>query len=345
MSVKYLKLKLLGPALLLAFWAAAAVAGIWYEDNSFARRGGLPEDFVYKFQQPESWKAARGGLDVYQFRVNMFNRNYPQITDEFLTKHMIPVLKDGRIKVALDTAGPLLSGCKNRARRIDVEFEWISRIKRAGLDVHYVSLQSLLSKPYREGRNVLDCPIAERVKGGIAYAEKFAAVYPNAEFGLIDALPSKGQPYKEAYKYTRDMFQSRNIPLKYIHLDLSIEMVWNGNNGLSWKKVIEVEEYVKKLGLKFGLLFTSRQSGQISDEAFYKTIVSGLEDYRRAGGAADHYIIISWFPYPRQTVRRVGEVAGGYPVTDAILEFSRRIESPARVEEMPVRQQQRRGGG
>jgi hypothetical protein len=212
-----------------------------------------------------------------------------------------------------------------------MEFEWISRIKRVGLDVDYVSLQSLLSKPLRVQGNVLDCSLAERVDGGIAYAKRFAAVYPNAQFGLIDALPSKGQPYKEAYKYTRDMFQSRSVPLKYIHLDLSIEMVWRGDNGLSWQKVLEVEDYVKKLGLRFGLLFTSRQSGQVSDEAFYKAIVKGLDDYRRAGGAADDYIIISWFPYPRRTVRRAGE-AGGYPITDAIVQFSRHLGSPGQQE-------------
>lgn len=315
-------LKLLGPALLLAFWAAAALAAVWYEDNSFARKGGLPEDFIYKFEHPESWKTARSNLSVYQFRVNMFNRNYPQITDEFIVKNMIPVLKEAGIRVALDTAGPLLSGCRDRAGRIDMEFEWISRIKRLGLDVHYVSLQSVLSKPHRHGGEEFDCPLADRVSGAIAYARRFASVYPNAEFGLIDALPSKGLPYREAYKYARDMFRSENLPLRYIHLDLSVDMVWSGVNGLNWQKVIEVERYVKKLGLQFGLLLTSRKSGQISDEAFYKTIVAGFEEYRRAGGAADHYVIISWFPYPKQTVRRIGD-SGGYPVTDAIVELSK----------------------
>jgi hypothetical protein len=313
----------------LIYSACAVAQTIWYEDNSFARKGGLPDDFVYKFENPESWKLARSKLNVYMFRPNMFGKNYPQITDEFLVRYLIPVLKGSGIEVALDTSASLLSGCRDRAGRIKAEMGWVARIKRAGLHVNYISLQSLLSKPHREDGEVRDCPIADRVKAGIAYAKQLAEIYPGVEIGIIDALPSKGLPYKEPYKYTRDMFWSEKIPLKFIHMDVSAEMIQRGINGLSWPKVIDVERYVKKLGLKFGLIFTSRRSGHISDGAFYNTILTALDEYRRAGGAADHYVIISWFPYPKQTVRRLGEVAGGYPVTDAIPEFSRRIGTHA----------------
>lgn len=36
----------MGLLLLLTFSAGALAQAIWYEDNSFARRGGLPDDFV-----------------------------------------------------------------------------------------------------------------------------------------------------------------------------------------------------------------------------------------------------------------------------------------------------------
>lgn len=295
---------------------------IWYEDNSFGVGKTLPDKFLTKFENIDIWRRALNSLDVYVFRVNIFNDdNFPMLTDDFITGPFANVLREHQIKIALDTAGPLLSGCKDRTVRINYELEWVSRLKRLGVAVDYISLQSILSKPYRHGGVIRECSMQDRVDGAIAYVKRFTKIYPDVVIGVIDALPSHGKPYKETYKYVRDRFRQENLNLGYIHLDLSAEMVWMGRNGLSWVKVLEVEDYVKRLGLNFGLLFTSRRSGQISDEAFYKVIVKENHDYTSAGGNPDHKVVLSWFPFPRRSVRSAGEV-GGYPMTDLIWELS-----------------------
>lgn len=319
-------LRLFGLVALLAVSTATFAYEIWYQDNSFGKGGVLPGDFVHKFEHPESWEEARGKLDVYMFRANVFR--FPDFSDEFISKHMVPQLRGAGVKYAIDTAAPLFSGCKDRSARFDFEFETMQRLRQHGIAVSYVSLQSILSKP-DQASGVGACSMEDRIRGGVDYARQFVRHHPSAEVGIIDALPSHGKPYKEAYKLVRDTFRMEGVPLSYIHLDISADQVMRGDHGLSWKKVVEVERYVKKLGLKFGIYLNSRRAGQLSDEAFYKSSVEAMANYLAAGGDADHYVISSWFRHPLQSVRSHTVEGSQYPATDLILEFASRLEAPA----------------
>lgn len=296
---------------------------IWYQDNSFARGRTLPIDFVHRFENPQSWAAAREQLDVHMFRANVFR--FPEFTDEFLETKLVPQLRGDGIRVAIDTAAPLFSGCRDRSARFDFEFETMHRLKAKGVGVSYVSLQSILSKPDQPEAGG-ECPLVDRIQGGIDYAKRFVVIHPEAEVGLIDALPSHGKPYREAYKLARDMFRKAGVPLRYIHLDISADQVIRGDHGLTWQRVVEVEHYVKKLGLKFGIYLKSRRAGQSSDEAFYESSVKAMESYLAAGGDADHYVISSWFKHPTRTIRDPKLPGAQYPATDLILEFSSRLQ-------------------
>lgn len=316
----------LAAAMLWVFSTSVFAYEIWYQDNSFARGRTLPIDFVYRFENPKSWAAARERLDVHMFRANVFR--FPEFSDEFLDAKLIPQLRGDGIRVAIDTAGPLFSRCRDRSARFEFEFESMHRLKEKGVGVAYVSLQSIMSKPDQPvvGK---ECPLVDRIQGGIDYAKGFMAIHPGAEFGIIDALPSHGKPYREAYKLARDMFQKSGVPLGYIHLDISADQVIRGDHGLTWQKVVEVERYVKKLGLKFGIYLKSRRAGQTSDEAFYESSVKAMESYLAAGGDADHYVISSWFKHPTRTIRDPKLPGAQYPATDLIVEFSSRLQQAA----------------
>jgi hypothetical protein len=338
--LKNFRFLLFGLILFVALASLSFAQEIWYEDNNLGKAGAVPSDFFYKFENPTSWQQVRNNLNVYMLRANILD--LPEMNESFLENRLKPLTEKDGIKIAIDSSGVTWSGCKDRSKSINTELDAMARMRRMGLQVHYLSLQSLISKPFRtEGKTKDDevaCPLDNRVRGGVEYVKKFKAIYPEAVVGIIDALPSHGDPYKEAYKYATDVFRASGVPLGYIHLDVTAEMIRKGVHGLSWPKILEVESYVKRLGLKFGLIFTSRMFGNKSDEAFFKAVLEELEDYLQAGGKADHYIIASWFPYPKQSVRRAQDPPGGYPITDAVVEFSTRLKTPPAKEKIRRKQ-------
>jgi hypothetical protein len=64
-----------------------------------------------------------------------------------------------------------------------------------------------------------------------------------------------------------------------------------------------VGRYVQQdLGIEFGLICTDNVGGFASNTRFGHFTLDGLKNYLAAGGTADHYILMSWYPYPDQSV-------------------------------------------
>lgn len=302
--------------------AAAGAADIWYEDNNLGRPDGRPPDFSEKFRKPESFGQASHYLRVYMVRTNVLE----VMDDRFLSELFQPYLTKNNIKLAVDAGGATWSQAPGRKKVAPREIRLLERLKRLGIQVDYLSLQSVLSKPLVIRGKPENYPLGKRIEDVVAYAKAAKAVYPQAQIGIIDALPSHGKDYRQPYLLLRDALAKEAIALSYIHLDMPFDIPREQVLGITWPKIRAVESYVEdELGLKFGLVVTSNKGGKVSSKLFHERVLAAQECYLGAGGTPGDFIIASWFPYPQATIP---ETAAGedYPAMRTVLEFGRQLE-------------------
>jgi len=302
--------------------SAALAADIWYEDNNLGKPGGMPADFVSKFNSPESFRQATDAIDVYLMRANVLNK----LDDNFVGKVFSSYLVKNHIKLAVNDGGATWMQRPGRKKVSKNNIDLYNRLKRLGITVDYVSLQSVLSKIPKEDGVKVDYPLAKRVEDIVIYARAITEIYPKAEIGIIDALPSHGKEYRQPYRDLRDALSRAGLKLSFIHLDMPFEIPREQQRGITWQTVRDVERYVEdELGLVFGYFTTSRKGGDTSSKAYHRSVIADLDCYAGSGGTPDDYIIASWFPYPEKTIP---EFATGdeYPTMRTVVEFGRKLE-------------------
>lgn len=302
--------------------AASAAADIWYEDNNLGRPDGMPADFAGKFRKPESFGQASRYLHAYMVRANVLG----VMDDEFLADSFKPYLDRNNIKLAIDAVGATWAQEKRWEKIAPREIRLLERLKRLGIQVDYLSLQSVLSKPLVVDGATLDYPLSKRIEDAVAYAKAARAVYPKVQVGIIDALPSHGKDYRRPYLLLKDALARESVALSYIHLDMPFDIPKERSLGITWQQIRAVESYVEdELGLRFGLVATSSKGGRISGKAFHERVLAAQECYVGAGGTPGDFIIASWFSYPQATIP---ETATGddYPAMRTVLEFGRQFE-------------------
>src|SRR4051812_12580616 len=171
----------------------AIATTIWYEDNNGGKASGTPVDFVERFHQPASFRQASSYINVFMLRTNTAEK----LEDAFYTEVFFPYLKKHNIQLALDSGGAnWVQASPLRRKVFESNIELLARLKRLGGQVNYVSLQSVLSKPWRGG----DYPLDKRVEDIIAFTKASQEVFPQVEIGIIDALPAHGKDYGGAYR-------------------------------------------------------------------------------------------------------------------------------------------------
>jgi hypothetical protein len=309
-------------ALLLSI-AKLSATEIWYEDNNLGHGGGMPPDFIEKFQQPDSFKQATKYINVYVMRATVLQR----MDDAFFTTLLLPYLQKNNIKLALNAAGGTWAGANPRRRKFfDEEIELLKRIKGLGGRVDYISLQSVLSKPLRQAGAEVEFPLEKRIDGAVDYARAAVEVFPQAQIGIIDALPTKGQDYKTAYRKLVAAMARDKIKFSYIHLDAPFDVAKNGHNGLSWDSLRDVERFVEDdLKIAFGLFATSRNGGMRSSQSYFQGTVGTLNCFSGSGGTPREYVVASWFPFPEKSIPDTA-TGSDYPTMRVVLEFGRRLE-------------------
>jgi len=328
---------------LLAAWlhsGSSNSAEIWYEDNNLGTTTEMPVDFVEKFRQPERFQEASHHIRVYLLRTHWLDK----MNDDFFTSLLIPYLQKNNIKLALNSPGAIWYGAKPRAQeRFDADIDLLKRLKRLGVHVDYISMQSILSKPLRRagrGSEIVEFPIDRRVAGAVAFARAAREVFPSVAFGIIDALPGKGLEYKEAYRRLADALREAGIGLAYIHVDVSFDVARTGRNGVTWASLREAERYVENdIGVQFGVFAVSRKGGRRSSKAFHDASIEMLQCYAGSRGTPRDYIIASWFPHPETTIP---ETATGddYPMMRTVLDFGRQLDRIKTAGEAWVAQRQ-----
>lgn len=315
-------------AILMILVTPTMAAELWYEDNNMAVGAGMAPDFKTQFENPDSWKLARQHVDVYFMRANTLTAKKNGITEAWLAKHFVPVLKKAKIPIALDVTGATwMTASKRQEGVVRKEIKLIHTLTKLGGDVQYLSLQSVLSKPLRVDGKIKPYPMEQRYKDIERYMTLVKREFPKMKMGIVCALPTHNKDYKKAYSGLKAHLAKAKLTLDHITLDMPCEYPDNKIHGNSWKKVKEIEVFVKtEVGCSFGFVCTSAAAGKKSDEAYHKAVLSTLSSYQKVGGDPDRYLIMSWFPHPKKSIPD-SATGKDYPVMRTVLEFGKKLET------------------
>ncbi|AKF25722.1 hypothetical protein YH65_10240 [Sulfurovum lithotrophicum] len=280
---------------------------MWYEDNNLGQAGYFPPDAKEKFIDPQTWKASRKKMDVYLVRANALYIRKNGLTDYFLKNKMLKVLKDSKIKLALNVRGATLTQTSRKREKIRTkEIKLIEKLESMGIHIDSINFQSALSKSVKftsHKDKVYAYPMKQRIKDIVSYIKTVHQKYPHIKFGLIDALPAKGYPYRKAYKYLVESMQKAHLTLHHIILDLPNDFIEKHHKGVTWKQVIDVEKYVHNdLHLKYGKIFHDAKAGKTSDRLFFTKVMQMATRYKKEGGDPDYCLLMSWYPHPSRTI-------------------------------------------
>ena len=280
---------------------------MWYEDNNMGKIGYIAPDAIDKFNDPASWKKSLNSMDVFMIRLNALYPQQNHITPYFIKHKLYRTLKKHNIRFALDVIGGTLTNLNSKKKKQYIqELDMIDRLYRMGVEVDYIYFQSALSKKHAFGTKLkygYDYPMKQRIDDIVTYAKTIHAKYPKIKFGIIDVLPILGLPYKKPYRDLMDAMKQNGIRLDGIILDGPYQLIKRHWRGLTWKKILDVEKYVKHdLGIQFGKIFTDKQGGKRSDKMFYHRLVEMAKQYKSSGGKADICMLMSWYPHPRYTI-------------------------------------------
>jgi hypothetical protein len=307
-------------------------AELWYQDNNLGRAGGIPADFVEKFRRPGSFARATRYINVYMLRTNIISR----LDDSFFTELFVPYLRTNNIRLALNSGAATWTRASDRRQRVfDNNIDVLRRLKRLDVPVDYISLQSILSKPYRgEGETGnRDYPMAQRIEDAVIFAQAAREIFPTVKIGIMDALPSHAKDYRAPYRQLKDALDKAGIGLSYVHLDIPFDIPASRRRGVTWQSLRDVERYVEEeLGIAFGILAKSRWGGQRSARMYYERTLSTLECFAGSGGTPREYVVTSNFSYPETTIP---ETASGddYPHMRTVLAFGSRLNEIKRSQE------------
>ncbi len=306
-KLKFLYIGILATWLLFGGTLTAKSCEMWYQDNHLGKMGYLAPDAIYKFSDTASWRRSLQNMNVYMLRLNSLYSKQNHISDYFIKYKFYRTLKSHNVKLALNVRGATLTNLNSKTKQGYIkELNMIDKLYRMGVKVDYIYFQSALSRQKSFGtelKDVYDYPMQQRIDDIVRYAKTIHAKYPKIKFGLIDALPIKGLPYKKPYRDLMKIMEKNGVKLHSILLDAPYSLIMRHWKGSTWEKILNVEKYVKyNMGIQYGKIFTDNEGGKRSDKLFYLNLVKMARRYKTLGGNPDICILMSWYPHPRYTI-------------------------------------------
>ncbi|MFP6678113.1 MAG: hypothetical protein VB878_23705 [Pirellulaceae bacterium] len=285
------------------------------------------------FKSNSPWQTTRSGIKCYKFHLRMLSdsdRHGDWIRDwQVDLPPAIGALKEAGIGIAVETAGlygnqPGQTGLQSARAELAI----LNRLFEAGGRVQALTLDGPISRVIKGGRppgdggaaGTLGYSLAESVDHLVAYIETVHRAHPGIEIGLIVNFAhwdfegresyfgassySAGSGY--SYNEVLDAVLARGSLIRFVHADSPFDYLTSERSPYNprWKgerdRLLALEAYCRRKGLKFGLICNTeaRQSG--SDREFYEQTLQALQLYRAAGGQPDSFTVESWFEFPRQ---------------------------------------------
>jgi hypothetical protein len=127
-------------------------------------------------------------------------------------------------------------------------------------------------------------------------------------FGRSSYSAGSGHSYDEVL----DALLARGPLIRFVHADSPFDYLTSLRSPYNprWKgerdRLLALESYCRRKGLRFGLICNTeaRQTG--SDREFYEQTLQALQLYRAGGGQPDSFTVESWFEFPRQLLPETG---------------------------------------
>jgi len=313
---------LLASGLAMSAHNSAAATELWYEDNNMGKAGGIPADFFDKFDKPESFAKASQYIKVYMLSGIILKEK--AMDNTFFKRKFIPYLKKNNIKLALNMGGATWTQLGNRINVAKYEVNQLQRLKRLGVEVSYIGLQSALGT-LAHGTDA-DYPMEKRLQDIPAYAKLVHEIYPQAQIGIIVGLTSDPKEYREPFRKAQKAMDNIGIPLAYMHLDMPFHIPKTKMRGVTWQNIRDFETYLEnELGINFGIITTSYFGGHHSDKEFHDDAIDSMRCYAGFGGTPSVYFLGSWFAHPTATVPD-NATGDNYPAMRTMLDLGKELE-------------------
>ncbi len=293
----------------------ASMPLLWMEDNSFSRGNQLPDDFIKRFDDPQTWQVALRTIDTLYLNEDSIRNSANNINTAFIRDRMVPVLNSAQANVAIDTHAADFLGRRTSGSATNIDqalashFTWLDSLISAGLRVNVVSLRGVLSDTVPGDTNWFGYSLSNRVTDVVEYTRRVSQRYPWMRVGIIDDLPTQGLDYATAYPTLRDALRAQGLSLDHLHLDMPVNLIGTGQR-YTWDDIFQFQRYVQTtVGTRFGLMLTSQEGGEFSNHRWAQRIMAGLVEYqtaiRRLSTAdtqPDRIIVTSRYTYPNTSV-------------------------------------------
>jgi hypothetical protein len=262
-----------------------------------------PEPLKELFAQPEEWTKARSEIGVLGAADHVLTTKF---TDEELRADMA-MMKAWHLKLGLE-----VGAIKEWGTTGDVAFAHSSkmwdRLIADGAPLDAIAMD----EPLACARHKLHKTMSYAVENTAIYISLVRKKYPEMQVGDIEPYPGFQTP--ELMEFL-DALQARLKEMGVRGLDFyRVDVDWMhfhpgddaGKDG--WKGVRNLEAEVHKRGIPFSLIYwaadlpSQRNAGKLTEETWEKGILEQEEDYRKAGGVPDEYVLESWVGSPSHSV-------------------------------------------
>ena len=293
----------------------ASMPLLWMEDNSYPQGNLLPSDFVQRFQDPETWQVALRTIDTLYLNENSLRNSANNITTPILRDTIAPVLNAAQANVAIDTdaAKFLQRRTRGDSAAIDSElqshFNWLATLISSGLRVQTISLRGVMSEKAPGDTTWNAYSLNDRMADVVEYSRRVTRQFPWIRVGIIDDSPTQGLNYSAIYSSLQAAMNRASYSLDHIHLDMPVNLIGDGLS-FTWDNVFQIQRYVQTtVGARFGLMLTSQEGGNFSNQRWAQRIMTGLSSYQATirtlstpDTQPDRIIITFRYTYPNTSV-------------------------------------------
>ena len=255
----------------------------WYEETNVRMAGGYPDDMDDMFREPEKWKELRSKIDKYVLRGISFDKFTIEHGTKFITDTLAPVLVRENIGVVIDNPPH------------NLEYYYLL-LRSAGVTVTHINLQSVLSQP--RGQNPrIEPELSNRINEVRDRLNAIREFAPNVKLGLIDARPTKGWDYRDAYKRVVEI-----ADIDFLILDCPYSYPARNTN-ISWSGFQQVGDYIMNdLGIDYGIILTDNVGGQTSEQLFRNNTLAFANQIKTQNYDYDYLIFMSWYNNPTKAI-------------------------------------------
>ncbi|SEE85429.1 hypothetical protein [Ruania alba] len=283
---------------------------LWYCENNMGWGKGIPPDFFSRYDDPDSFAAARRVMDTYMVRMGSYEGQF-EGDIPFLEK-MATVHHNSNFAFNVTEVVAWWWREYNRTGEVpdgppvySATLRHIRQFKEAGIIPTDIAVQSVLSKP-GPGR-YKGYPMERRIQDVVDFFHQVKPELPDVRIGIIDPLPDHWEDGVHRAEWLQRELQYAGYELSFIHFDKPFDRPRREHVGpagkMTWERMVAQADFVRdELGITFGLNCTDEIGGNRGNNLWREHVLDGIDQFIRHGGKADRYILTPFHPHPDHTV-------------------------------------------